>query len=653
MAIVKMSKFNLLAFNYDRGNLLKELQDFEFVHFNDLSKSDEEKFESLEQVIVDNEVNAVNEELTKVNWSIDLLSKYKEKDGMIKSLKEGVATYSFEEIKEKGSKFDFKSIYKNLLRASDIIENNKQEIHNNKLKIDELKVWSSINIPIAELYGFKKVFVTTGVVPTRYMENLRNDYKDIDNAVIEVVSEDKGNVYIVFISNLEEKNRDLEILRKNGFNSIRINTSGIVKDDISKLQKDLENSNKTILQQEDIIKDNVKFLEDIEVYYEFLTNVRLRETSVENFVKTDRVNVIEGYVPKNLEEEFKTRVNKILENRYYLELEEADKDDPNVPIILENGKFAEAFEGMTEMYSLPRYNEIDPTPLFAPFYAIFAGMMVGDLGYGLLLTIGCIIGLKFFNLKESMRKFVKFFMFIGICTCIAGIVYGSFFGFSMIEDPILSPSNDSMKMIMVSLVLGGIHLFFGLAIQAYMKIRDKKIMDAIFDVGFWYMTLIGIIVFAISKLIPGISPVVGKVFIIISVIGMVGIVATGGRDAETIVGKVASGVYELYGITSYIGDFVSYLRIMALALSGGFIALAVNMIVEMLFGAGILGAIGGLIVFVIFQLFNVFLSYLSAYVHTARLTYVEMFNKFYEGGGKAFKGLVEKSKYFNIKRENN
>ncbi|WP_099203435.1 V-type ATP synthase subunit I [Miniphocaeibacter massiliensis] len=648
MSIVKMSKFNLLAFDYDRANLLRELQKFQFVHFNDLTKSEEEKYESLEKIIVGNEINAVSEELVKVNWAIDLLQKYKPKEGMLKSLKEGLPTYTFNEIIEKASKFDFNEVYKNLLKSSEKIERSRQNIHNLNQKIDELKVWEGISIPIAELNKLDKVFITTGVLPTRYLDNLKEDYKDIDDSYFEVVSEEKGNTYILFVTTLENKSRDLEILRKNGYNSIYIDAKGIVRDEIFYLKLEIEESNKTISEEETKLKDSTGVLGELEIYYEFLTNTKLRETSVEKFVTTNSVNVIEGYVPTNKEEEFKKILDNILNDRYYLDIKPAEKDDLEVPIILKNGKFSEAFEGMTEMYSLPKYNEIDPTPLFSVFYAIFAGMMVGDLGYGLLLTIGCVIGLKFFNLKDSMRKFVKFFMFIGICTSIAGIVYGSFFGFTIIEKPILSPANDSMKMIIVALILGGIHLFFGLAIQAYMKIRDKKILDALFDVGFWYMTLIGIIVFALSKLIPAVTPMIGKIGLIVSVIGMIGIVATGGRDAKTIVGKVASGVYELYGITSYIGDFVSYLRIMALALSGGFIALAVNMIVEMLFGAGIIGAIGGLIVFLIFQLFNVFLSYLSAYVHTARLTYVEMFNKFYEGGGKAFKGLIEKSKYFKI-----
>lgn len=650
MSIVKMSKFNLLAFNYDRTNLLKKLQDFEFVHFNNLTKTENEEINSLEQVVVDSEVEAITDELSKVTWSIDLLSKYKEKEGMIKSLKEGLPSYTFDEIKEKGSKFDFKPVYQTLLKSNDIIEKNKQDIHNNKIKIDELKVWQSINIPISNLYDLKRVYVTTGVVPARYFEKLKEELKDENDDYIQVVNEDKGNVYIIFVSVLEEKANNLEILRQNGYNSIHINTKGIVKEEIAKLQKSIEQSEKTISEEQDVFKGNVGLLDELEVYYEFLANVKLRETSVENFVKTNRVNVIEGYVPTDLVNDFKSVVDGILNSRYYLEVEDASKEDPNVPIILKNGKFADAFESITTMYSLPRYDEVDPTPLFAPFYAIFAGMMVGDFGYGLLLVIGCLIGLKLLNLKESMRKFVKFFMFLGITTMFWGLIYASCFGFSLPYKGLLNATDDPMTVIIVSLVMGGIHLFFALGIKAYMQIRDKDYLGAIFDVGFWYMALIGMILAIVAA-----AGVLGDTFmtvgLVLLVVGLVGILLTNGREAKTIVGKFFMGLNEVYGITGYVGDFVSYLRLMALGLSGGFIALAVNKIVGMLFGGGIIGAIAGLIIFLVFQLFNIFLSYLSAYVHTARLIYVEMFNKFYEGGGKAFKGMVEKTKYIEIKNK--
>lgn len=145
------------------------------------------------------------------------------------------------------------------------------------------------------------------------------------------------------------------------------------------------------------------------------------------------------------------------------------------------------------------------------------------------------------------------------------------------------------------------------------------------------------------------NPVVATIAKWVMIAGMVGIVLTGGREAESVGGKLAAGAYELYGISSYVGDFVSYSRLMALGLSGGFIASAINMMVGMLSNSGIIGILLGVVVFVVGQLFNVFLSFLGAYVHTIRLTYVEFFGKFYEGGGKAFQMFRSSPKYINYK----
>ena len=276
--------------------------------------------------------------------------------------------------------------------------------------------------------------------------------------------------------------------------------------------------------------------------------------------------------------------------------------------------------------------------------------MIGDAGYGLIVLIACLIGLKFFNLKKSMRSMVRFFMYLAISTTIWGLVFGSFFGDTIKLPALIDPATESVKMIGMSLIFGTIHIFFALGIKAYMNIRDRNFIDFICDVLVWYLALIGIILWIISVALS-LSPILNKIGMWLTIIGLIGIAATGGRAEKSLGGKIGWGIYSAYGITSYIGDFVSYLRLMALCLAGSFIAVAVNMIVRILIGAGPLGVVFAVIIFLVFQLFNAFLSYLSAYVHSARLVYVEMFNKVYEGGGRPFKNMIEESKYFNIKEE--
>ena len=656
--MLKMSKFNLLAFDYDRSRLLKELQEFEYVHFNNLN---DEKVQEVEEVAEDNllkrvvpdaELLKAQEESQRVSWAIELLSKYEEKKSKLKAMKEGVQNYSYDEIIKKGSGFEFKPIYTKLQNSQKIIDDAKQEIQNSKQKIEDLKHWDGLNIPVKDLYSIKRSFIQTGLVSNKSIEELRTELSSFEDVSLDEMSQEKDVYYVIFAGLKENKRRDMEVLRRHGFTPVTIATNNIVKEEISDLSKVVQEKENEIKKEEEVLKGEIDKLEDLKVYYEYVENQRLREEVPENFKTSKKINLIQGYVPTRLLNEFEEKLRQILGDRYSLEVEDAKKDDPNVPIILENGKFTGAFQGLTEMYSLPKYNEVDPTPLFAPFYAFFAGMMVGDFGYGLLLFILCIVGLKFFNLRKDFRRNVKFFMFLSIPTMLWGLIYGSFFGIALPYKPLLDQTEDSMLIIAISLILGGIHIFFALGIKAYMMIRDKDLKGAIFDVGFLYVVLISIILFAASGPL-NLSPTVKNISKWVMIAGIIGIFLTAGRASKKWGVRLAVGLNEVYGLTGYIGDFVSYLRLMALGLAGGFIALAINIIVKMLFGGGIVGIIGGVIIFVVFQLFNLFLSYLSAYVHSARLIYVEMFNKFYEGGGKAFKGLINKPKYFDLEKNEN
>ncbi len=648
MAIVKMSKFHLFTFNEQRRELLKALQKFNFTNFNDL-KVDEDQV-GVKEVELSEEIIAIDERIQESKWAIDLLKKYEKKEGLIEGLTKEEKSITLEDLRDRASKYDFEKNYKDLKDLYESKARYEQKIQNDKALIDELRPWSSIPIEVRELRNLKSVSVSIGSIPEKFLDEFKEDLLKFELAeLVEVDRLNKLSYGLIFYDKSIE-DQVVECLRKNAFAPSDIKTDGHVKDRIKELEGNISSYKSQIEKLNKSLEKHCVDLEDFQIVYDFNKNEKLRLSAENNFISTDRVDVMEGYLPTNKVNDFITTIESVVGSDYYFDVKEADRDDKNVPIILKNNKFVSDFQMLTSMYSMPKYNEIDPTPLFAPFYWLFSGIMIGDAGYGLLVLIACFIGLKFFKLKKSMRSMVRFFMYLAISTTIWGLVFGSFFGDTIKLPALINPATDSIKMIGMSLIFGAIHIFFALGVKAYMNIRDGNFIDFICDVVVWYLALIGIILWIISVALS-LNPILNKIGMWSTIIGLIGIAATGGRSEKSLGGKIGWGIYSAYGITSYIGDFVSYLRLMALCLAGSFIAVAVNMIVRILIGAGPLGVVFAVIIFLVFQLFNAFLSYLSAYVHSARLIYVEMFNKFYEGGGRPFKNMIEESKYFNIKEE--
>lgn len=648
MAIVKMSKFHLFTFSEQRRELLKALQKFNLTNFNDLKVAEGE--DGIKKVELPEEIIAIDERIQESKWAIDLLSKYQKKEGLIEGLTKEQKSFTLEDLRLRANKYDFEKNYKDLKDIYESRARYEQKIQNDKTLIDELKPWSSIPIEVKELKNLKSVGVSIGTIPEKFLNELKEDLSKFELAeLVEVDRLNKLSYGLIFYDKSIE-DQVIECLRKNSFAPSDIKTDGYVKDKMKELEENISSYRSQIEKLDKSTEKHCVDLEDFQIAYDFNKNEKLRLSAENNFISTDRVNVMEGYLPTDKVDDFIKTIEGVVGSNYYFDVKEADRDDKDVPIILKNNKFVSDFQMLTSMYSMPKYNEIDPTPLFAPFYWLFSGIMIGDAGYGLIVLIACLIGLKFFNLKKSMRSMVRFFMYLAISTTIWGLVFGSFFGDTIKLPALIDPATESVKMIGMSLIFGTIHIFFALGIKAYMNIRDRNFIDFICDVLVWYLALIGIILWIISVALS-LSPILNKIGMWLTIIGLIGIAATGGRAEKSLGGKIGWGIYSAYGITSYIGDFVSYLRLMALCLAGSFIAVAVNMIVRILIGAGPLGVVFAVIIFLVFQLFNAFLSYLSAYVHSARLVYVEMFNKFYEGGGRPFKNMIEESKYFNIKEE--
>lgn len=637
MAIVKMNKFSLLSFYNKRSSLLNILQNFNYVHFNDLKLEENESY--LKEVENSVALKSLEERQDKLKYAVETVKKYskEESPNELKRL-------DIENVYRDSENFDFDLIYDKLIELVKEREGLVDKKQANDSKIDDLFPWKDINLDINDLYNSTRVLVETGSISSQFYDGIRKELveKHLEKSLVYRLSEKDKVSYIVGISSLDEKEEFKEILREFGFTRIRVKASGPVGDELEKLKADSYKYKNDISKLEEEIAGFFKYMDDFYLYESFLENERKKEASAEYFLKTESMDVIEGFVPADMVDAFKEDLTSVLGEEFMLDIRKADLDDPDVPIILENNSIVEPFESVVETYALPKYNEIDPSLLVAIFYTIFTGFMIGDLGYGLLGVIGTVAMLKMKDLTKSSEKMVKLFFAISLSACFFGILFGSVFG-GIIEVSFgwVDTQKDVYTLIGMSFAIGTVALMVSVGMTIIINLKNNRPLDAIYDSLFTYMFLGGIGYYVYSK---------SKIGLYVMAAGMVGILLFSGRDAKTIGGRLGSGFYNVYGLTSWIGDFVSFLRLMALVLSGGFVAYAVNVIVKMVGGAGIVGILGGILIFVIFQIFNMFLSYLSAYVHGLRLIYVEMFNKFYEGGGVKFREMLEDTKKIIINK---
>lgn len=359
-----------------------------------------------------------------------------------------------------------------------------------------------------------------------------------------------------------------------------------------------------------------------------------------------------GFVPTDKLDELEAVLEKF-DCAYTLDEPSANE---KIPIKLKNNRFSEPFESVLGMYSYPDYHGIDPTAVMSAFYFIIFGMIMQDVLYGLLLLVGGRVLIRALRLKPgtSLYKTVDMFSICGISTMVFGVLFGGCFGdlpravatnmLGVESFPnlalVLNPVTNPMPYLVISLALGGVHLVSGMIMKAYMLVRRGKPLDAFFDVGIWLVFFVGIgLLFC--------SASVGKW---VAIIAVAGLILTQGRAEKSIIMKLLKGILSLYDIVNYVSDLLSYSRIMALGLSGAIIAQVVN-IVGTLGGATFMGFVVLVPALVLGHLLNLALSLLGAFVHTARLQYIEFLGKFYEDGGEEFKPSKIKTKYTEITKE--
>jgi V/A-type H+-transporting ATPase subunit I len=340
----------------------------------------------------------------------------------------------------------------------------------------------------------------------------------------------------------------------------------------------------------------------------------------------------------------------------------------DVPVSIRLPKWLKPMQLLVNMFGLPHYRSFDPTPWLTLSFLIFFGCCFGDVFYGLGLCVLCYFVMRRYR-HCWVKDFFQLFFYAGIFAIIVGLLTGTWAGDLLSVDdagrgkyldaanPLVrfagfcgrfDPLKSALYALMISLGLGVVNQFWGIALKMTLEFRRRNYAAAFFDAGLWFLVLPGMMI-SLVPLFTAIPPALQYVGWGLLGGGCLGLVLTQGRNEEGFVGKAVTGVVSIYGIlgsygiTGFIGDVLSYSRLLALGLTTSIVAMSINIICSLLKTAPMVGPVIFVLAMVIFHVCNALLSILGSFVHPARLILMEFFNRFYEGGGRAFLPLAFRS----------
>lgn len=669
MAVLKMQKINLCAMKKNRKRILEAVQAMGVVEVS----SWQDEMEGFQKMDTSAQKSQFEKTAAIIDQALEILEKYApEKKGMLASLagREFVSSQTFHKAMQD------KNLYLSVANEIVQLEKSMAENHANILKmntkIDNIMPWVSMDIPM-NTTGTKNTDVLIGTIEREVTQEqiyeilaVNASEADVD---VTVISTSRNQTCLVVICLKKDRECVEDALRTEGFARVPFLSRKdpakrieVLKEKISKLEEENREA-------EAKMKDLAVNREDLRLISDYFRIRAEKYRVLGNLAQSENTFFISGYVP----EKEAGKVADILENRFDAMVEICDPDEgEESPVQLENNVFSASTEGVVESFGLPKKGEIDPTFIMSFFYVFLFGLMLSDAAYGLIISLACGIVLwKYKGMEEGLKKSLRMFFFCGLSTLFWGLMFGGFFGDLVkvvantffhkdmtLQAVWFEPLNDPMRLLLYSLLFGIIHLFTGLGIKGYMMIKDGRYLDCLYDVGFWFALLIGLLLLLIpSELFASIA---GQTFIfpafvnvlakVLTIIGLAGIILMSGRRKKNPALRIALGLYDIYGITSWLSDVLSYSRLLALGLATGVIAQVVNSMASMM-GDGILGAIFFIVVFIIGHTLNLAINLLGAYVHTNRLQYVEFFGKFYEGGGRPFEPFKQNTKYIRIKED--
>ncbi|MBQ7713330.1 MAG: V-type ATP synthase subunit I, partial [Oscillospiraceae bacterium] len=512
-----------------------------------------------------------------------------------------------------------------------------------------LAPWSALDAPLDRRGTARTVFRLEVCPAAVELDAVRGE---LDAAALAAalweIGADRQQKYVCLLCHRADAEQTQELLRTHGFSVTEFSqTQGTARENLAQTDALLAENRERQRRAEDELAARADERGALRLYADRLETEALREEGVEALLTDGVILFFEGWASA----ERMGEVGALLDD-CSCAWEASDptaEETPDVPVALKNNAFTRPLNMVTDMYSLPSYAGVDPNPLMAFFFILFYGIMMADMGYGLVMMLLSLVVIKKSRPNgPTMRHMMPLMFYCGASTFVMGALTGGFFGdfipqFCKLIDPastlampaLFSPLDDAVTALVGSLALGLAHIFFGMGVSVRMKLKRGQVMDALCNEVAWYL------VFALGA--AGI--VTGNKLFLWLIVAL--LVLTQGYGKKGVAGKLLGIFGSLYSnVTGYFSDILSYSRLMALMLAGAVIAQVFNTI-----GALTGSVVGFFIISMVGNALNFALNLLGCYVHDMRLQCLEFFSRFYEDGGKPFRPLALRAKYVDIVKD--
>lgn len=668
MSIVKMKRLRLIGMRDQRESMLRLLQHLGCVEIDEPGdRSQDPDWASLTRPDT-GALNEARDARSSVENALKALKKYgpKQKGGLLTP----------RPVITEGELFDDEAYRTGLADAGQLVALERKistlYAEQNKLRTQKLALapWLTLDIPL-ETASTPEVAVQFGTVAAS------TDLDAMDGALGAVTDlyelmragADNELKYLVFLCHRSAEEECQAVLKEYGFSRSALRGwTGTAAENDRQLDQKLAEAARELEATIAQVGEYAAKKGALERCLDRADQEIAREEARCRLLDSSTAFFLEGWVPVPDEQ-------KLLEalGQYVCCWETQDpepEDYPVVPVKLKNNRFTEPLTTITEMYSLPAYDGVDPNGLMAPFYIFFFGFMFADLGYGLILAGACAFINHKAHPKGGFGQLIRLMIMCGISSAVIGFLTGGFFsdfltqftgmlglaqpvipflsvpdGVTGVPGPLLNVMGDPMTVLVFALAVGFVQIVVGMIVKFWMLCRDGQVVDAILDIGTWWVIFAGIGLFAL-----GVGNVAG--YPVVLIIGCLMLLGQG-RTAKGF-GRVTAIIGAVYnGVTGYFGDILSYSRLMVMMLAGSVIGQVFNILGAMP-GGGLPPAIGIPIFFIIFIIghaFNIGLNVIGTYVHTSRLQYLEFFKQFYKEGGRPWRPLNIATTYVDIKEE--